>query len=168
MLIRPIAAGDDEGGFTCGVPTLDRYLAKHARGNHDAGIARCYVLVDETAVPARVSSYYTLTTRTVAPTMVASLLPGRLPTYPLSVIYIGMFAVTNTEKRRGLGTTMMRDALERSLMAADQVGATGVFLDSLSDDSTTFYARLGFVPVGEPMSPQPMFLPMATLRQVGP
>ena len=116
-------------------------------------------------MPPRVVGYYTLTTRTVTPTVLAPLLSGRLPQYPLSVIYIGMFAVTNTEKRRGHGTTMMRDALDRSLGAADHVGATGVFLDSLSDDSTAFYASLGFVPVGALMLPQPMFLPMATLRQ---
>jgi hypothetical protein len=40
-----------------------------------------------------------------------------------------------------------------------------VYLDSFDDKSTAFYKALGFNAIGVPTSPQPMFVPMTTIRQ---
>ena len=62
----------------------------------------------------------------------------------------------------------MGDALPRCIEAANTIGATGVFLDSLDDASTDLYRRLGFVEdpreTGAPADgPRPMILPMRVL-----
>jgi GNAT superfamily N-acetyltransferase len=162
--VRPLRQTDVEGGFTCGVPALDSYLAKRAWPNEQAGISRCYVLVTD-AAPQHILGYYTLSTRSVEPELLASALHGRLPRFPLPVLYIGLFAVAQAEQGKGYGRVLMRDALARCAAAAEYVGATGVFLDSLDDKSTAFYSKLGFRPVGQQASPRPMFLPMTTIRQ---
>jgi hypothetical protein len=61
----------------------------------------------------------------------------------------------------------MGDALQRALVAAEQVGSVGVFLDSLNSRSTAFYRTLGFVELLPFVADhQPMFMAMEMLRQV--
>ena len=63
----------------------------------------------------------------------------------------------------------MADALRRCVEAHESIGALGIGLDSLDDDSTRFYTQVGFVAVPpEPSRPtgdtrQPMFRAMRTL-----
>lgn len=167
MLIRSLQEEAGKSGFTCGVSALDRYLATNAWSNERAGISRCYVLVDP-AKPQCVVGYYTLSARALEPELLKAVLKARLPRYPIPVLYVGMFGVSSAAQRRGYGLTMMRDALNRCVAAAEHVGATGVYLDSLDDKSTAFYKTLGFSALGGEALPQPMFLPMSTLRQATP
>lgn len=164
MLIRPLGPSDAGRGFSCGVASLDHYFRRHAHANQSADIARCYVLTTEGA-DAPILGYYTLSTRSVEPTALSSLLAGDLPRFPLPVLYLGRFAVAEAAQGRGRGRLLLGDALRRCLAVADVVGAVGVFLESYDARSTGFYAQLGFAAVGRDVSPLPMFLPMATLRR---
>lgn len=164
MLIRPVEANDGKGGFSCGVPALDQFLAQRAWANEQLGLSRTYVLVDE-APDRLLLGFYTLSSKSIQPDVVAALYPKKLPRYQVPVLLIGMFAVTATRQLQGLGTVLIRDALARCLAASETVGALGVYLDSHDDKSTAFYKALGFTVVGATAQPQPMFLSMATLRQ---
>lgn len=166
MLIRGINDDDGKGGFSCGVPALDHYLASRAWTNELIGISRTYVLVDH-AASTDVMGFYTLSARSIEPSMLTGLYAKRLPKYPVPVLYIGMFGVSVRVQRRGLGVVLMRDALNRCLAASEEIGAMGIYLDSLDAKSTAFYDALGFEAVGAVGEPQPMFLSMATLRQAG-
>lgn len=172
MQIRPIRRTDGEGGFSCGEPALDTFLAKRAWTHEQNNVARVYVLDDETA-PGIVLGFYTLAANTIERERVRASLPASLPKYPFPVFYVGHFAVTLQQQRRGLGRRLMGDALRRCLEGAAHVGAVGVYLDSLDDRSTAFYRRLGFAEIarapGTPAGgPQPMFLPVRDLQAAKP
>lgn len=176
MIIRPIQKADTKGGFCCGRPALDAFLQKRAWAHEESHVSRVYVLVDNDELGgagATVVGFYTLAAKEVARERLRGPLPGSLPKYPLPVFYIGYFAVSEAHQGQGLGRRLMGDALRRCAEGADTIGAVGVFLDSLDDQSTAFYRRLGFVDVPrEPSAagdcPQPMFLSMKDLLAARP
>jgi len=44
--IEPLRCDHDRAGFGCGEPALDEYLARFARQNHESGVARTFVAVN--------------------------------------------------------------------------------------------------------------------------
>lgn len=176
MLIRPIQKSDAEGGFCCGISALDAFFAKRAWSHEQSNVARVYVLQDDNSPsggPGAILGYYTLAANSIERERLRGSLPGSFPKYPLPAFYIGHFAVLASHQGRGLGRSLMADALRRCVEGAQQIGAVGVFLDSLDDKSTAFYRKAGFVdilrdPSAAPDSRQPMFLSMRVLLQAKP
>ncbi len=165
MIIRPLEKHDIKVGFSCGECDLDTYFAKRAWAHECEGIARVYVLED-TASVERIVGFYTLSNKSVDSGVIGAILKKSLPKFPLPVTYIGCFAVSKSRQGKALGLTLMSDALERCLTTSQQVGSTGVFLNSLNARSTSFYKQLGFVAILPlVLDHQPMFLPMESLRR---
>lgn len=165
MIIRRIAKTDGGGGFSCGEPTLDAFLKHHAYRNDQAGIGRAYVML-EAPNATQILGVYTLSASNATPELLKPVLSSGLPTYPLPVSYIGMFAVTTSRQGHGIGSELMRDALLRSAVAAHDVGSTGVFLHSRDEKSTAFYTQLGFASLGNETTNRPMFIPMSVIRSM--
>ena len=163
LQIRPLERRDCKGRFSCGVPALDAYLPNFAWQHEQRGIARVYVL-ERTGGESGVLGFYTLSTRSVRKADIQEAVTHSLPTFDIPVFYIGSFAVSSSAKRQGYGRQLLGDALYRCVQGAEAVGAHGVYLDSLSDESTSFYRSMGFVAIGSAKTPQPMYLPMTTLR----
>lgn len=167
LIIRNLEKGDTKCAFSCGVPTLDEFFSKRAWAQHSKSRAnRVFVLFEEGG--DGVLGFYALSAKEVERSRLDNVVPRSAPPHPLGVFYIGYFAVAEKHQGKGLGRRLMGDALRRCIEAADTIGATGVFLDSLNDASTDLYRRLGFVEVppanGAPADgPQPMILPMRVL-----
>jgi len=77
---------------------------------------------------------------------------------------LGFYPLSAKSVRRAEIEEAVTHALYRCTQGTEAVGAHGAYLDSLSERSTTFYASLGFVAVGDSRTPQPMYLPMSILR----
>jgi GNAT superfamily N-acetyltransferase len=166
VIVRPLQREDAKVAFSCGERELDAYFAKRAWPHVRDGIATAFVLEDP-ASPRVIAGFYTLSSKSVDAAVLASQLPKSAPRFPLPVTYIGCFAVATPYQGRGLGQLLMGDALQRALVAAEQVGSVGVFLDSLNSRSTAFYRTLGFVELLPFVADhQPMFMAMEMLRQV--
>jgi predicted GNAT family N-acyltransferase len=60
---------------------------------------------------------------------------------------IGRLAVDKSRQGRGLGRDLLRDALRRTLAAADQIGIRAVLVDAVDDNVAAFYRRHGFEPM---------------------
>jgi len=83
----------------------------------------------------RVLGYYAISTamaqRIALPN--AKLRRGVPEQVPL--LLIGRLAIDETCRGRGLGTDLLRDALQRCIAAADIVGARGVIAHAIDDDA---------------------------------
>ena len=163
LQIRPLERRDCKGGFSCGVLALDAYLPNFAWQHEQRGIARVYVL-ERTGGEPGVLGFYTLSARSVRKAEIQEAVMHSLPSFDIPVFYVGSFAVSSAAQRRGYGRHLLGDALYRCVQGAEAVGTHGVYLDSLSHESTSFYRSLGFVAIGIAKMPQPMYLPMSTLR----
>jgi GNAT superfamily N-acetyltransferase len=169
LAIRRIEADDTASGFRCGKHALDDYFARHALSNDQAGIGRAYVLgaspEDIAAGLPAVLGFYILSMAVVVSADIASAVSKRLPRYPMPVALIGRLAVDERARGRRLGETLLMDALNRIVGAAEILGCLGVIVDAKDEDAEQFYAKYDFValPVG-PAGTRRLFLSIDVAR----
>lgn len=81
---------------------------------------------------------------------------------PIPVVVLGRLAIGLKHQGRGIGTALLRDALLRSLAAAESIGIRAVLVHSLSEGARRFYLRHGFIE--SPIDPLMFTLPIETIQ----
>ena len=146
--------------FTCGSPTLDRYLKNQARQDSDKRVAAVFALVQPPA--SQVLGYYTLSASTIHADEVPPEFARKLPRYPqLPVTLLGRLAIDQGLKGQGMGQFLLMDALHRSLQAAAGIAAMAVVVDAKDALAADFYQHFGIIPLN--LSISRLFLPMKTI-----
>jgi predicted N-acetyltransferase YhbS len=143
-VIRRIAETDDPSRFSCGSAPLDHYLAVHALANSDRGIGIAYVHVDEVDA---IDGYITLACTSIS----AGAMPAShdLPRFPLPALLVARLAVDTRVQGRGVGSGLLRFALEEALAVKARTGCVAVVVDA-KPEAASFYARFGFESVDRP------------------
>jgi len=151
-LIRKLAANDQVDAFDCGQQDLNGYLKRHAWNSQRANGAQTYVACAGSAI----AGYYTLCVGSVdygdAPERVAK----GLAKHPVPVMILARLAVGNDFKGKGLGTALLKDALLRTLQAADIAGIRAVIVHAKDEEAKQWYLRFGFTP--GPITTMQLFL----------
>ena len=148
----------DVKSFDCGKPELTEWLRRYALQSHRGESARVYVLHRG----GRVVGYHALAAGSVQPEEAPARIKKGLAQHPIPVILIARLAVDTSEKGRGLGATLLKDALFRIVAAADQIGARAALVHAKDDDARKFYEHFGFEP--SPTDPLHLLLLMKDLR----
>lgn len=138
---RPIGEEDDTAEFHSGEPTLDDYLRRRALANHVQGASSCFV----TCCDGRVVGYYALAFASIQHREVAGKARRNMPD-PVPVILLSRLAVDREEQGSGLGKNLLRDAILRSVEAADIVGVRALLVHAVNDTARAFYTRFDFEP----------------------
>lgn len=73
---------------------------------------------------------------------------------PVPVILLSRLAVDRKEQGRGLGKHLLRDAVLRSVEAAEIIGVRALLVHALHEQARAFYARYDF----EPSSTDPLHM----------
>ena len=159
FIIEPLGA-HDRSAFSCGSPSLDRYLREQASQDIKRLMANCFVAV-ETATNA-IAGYYTLSATNVPANELPPEVLKRLPRYPiLPAALVGRLAVDQNFHRKGLGSVLLADAALRVLKG--DMKAFAVIVDAKDENAVTFYRAQGFRPfASRPMS---LFLPLGTAKK---
>jgi GNAT superfamily N-acetyltransferase len=126
-------------GFTCGTASLDDWLKQRARANQVSGASRTYVVVEA----GRVVGYYCLASGALAQNDAPGGLRRNMPD-PIPMAVLGRLAVDQTWQGRGLGSALLRDAVERTQAASAILGIRGLLVHALSDEAKAFYEYHGF------------------------
>jgi len=72
---------------------------------------------------------------------------------PVPVMVLGRLAVDTGWEGRGIGRTMLRDAVLRTLGAAEVAGIGAILVHAISERAKAFYLAAGFTPSDlEPMT----------------
>lgn len=137
---RPIQADDDISGFDSGEPELDEYLRKRAYANHEAGASRCYVTANDEGV---VVGYYALASAVILHSGVPGKVRRNMPD-PIPAILLSRLAVDAKAQDTGLGGRLLRDAILRTLEAADVIGVRVLLVHALHERARSFYEHYGF------------------------
>ena len=128
-------------GFDCGRASLNVWLVRYARQAAAVGSARTYVILD--AQQARVVGYYALTAagleRDSAPVRIVK----GMPQYPIPVVLLARLAVDLSVAGRGLGAWLLRDAMMRTLAAAETIGVRAMLVHAIDQHAAGFYLRHG-------------------------
>lgn len=135
----------DRTSFSCGEPTLDRYLKEQASQHHRDGIATTHVLLADDA-HARIVGFYSLSAAQAVLTDLEESDRRRLPRYPVPVARLARMAVASNERRRGFGALLIANAVERCLRLRDEMGIRLLIVDALNENAEGFYRAYGFTP----------------------
>ena len=83
---------------------------------------------------------------------------------PVPVILLSRLAVDRKEQHKGLGKHLLRDAITRSVQAADIVGVRALLVHALHDSARSFYEHFEFEP--SPTDPLHLLLLMKDARAI--
>jgi GNAT superfamily N-acetyltransferase len=147
-------------GFDCGREELNRFLARFALINQQAGAAQSYVAVSGEMVVG----YYSLVVGEVAYDDAPGRLSKGLARHPVPIMLLTRLAVGSAWQGRGLGSGMLKDAMRRTLQAADIAGIRAFAVHAKDETARSFYEHFGFLP--SPTDPLHLFLLIKDLRRV--
>lgn len=145
--------------FSCGDDALDAYLQRTARQHIDKGISRTFVLI-ESEFPEAILAFMTLTVSEV----VANELPDQfVKKYPnkIPAAKLARLAVSTNMQRQGFGELMLVDAMQKTLLVAQNLGIAGLFVDAKHEQAKQYYSQFGFLSLPDKLDN--LFLPIKTI-----
>lgn len=138
---EPLTAAHDVSGFTCGKPSLDRWLKTHALSNQEKGFTAVMVVHEAN----RVLGYYGLAPTAVLPaTLPRSIRTGQPPD-PVPCLLLGQLAADQNYVGKGIGTGLLRHALQRCVVAAGLIGGRALIVHAVDIEAAHFWKRRGFI-----------------------
>ena len=155
-----LAPGHDIEEFNCGVESLNVWLKRHAAQAAGAGSARTFVVVD--TQQERVVGYQALTAASIAHEQATARAARGMPRHPIPAALLARLAVDVSVQGRGIGAWLLRDAMPRTLSAAESVGIRVLLVHALDADAQGFYKRHGFE--ASPTDPLNLEMLMKDLR----
>lgn len=125
--------------FDSGNSQLDDWLKRRALKNEAEGASRTYVLCEG----ERVVAYYCLANGAVAQAEATGRIRRNMPD-PIPVMVIGRLAVDQQWQGKGIGRALLRDAILRTLQAAEIAGIRAILVHAISEEAKQFYEKYGF------------------------
>jgi predicted N-acetyltransferase YhbS len=147
-------------GFDCGSEELNRFLARFALTNQQAGAAQTYVALSDQAVVV----YDSLTVGEVAYDDAPGRLSKGLARHPVPIMLLARLAVSVGSQGRGLGAGLLKDAMKRTLQAADIAGIRAFVVHAKDEDTRRFYEHFGFAP--SPTDPLHLFVLIKEIKRL--
>lgn len=130
----------DFSDFDSGEPVLDDWIRRRARQNEEDGASRTYVVCSE----KKVMGYYSLAAGAILHEHVLTRIKRNMPN-PIPVMILGRLAVDKRVQGRGIGTGLLKDAVLRTLQAAEIAGIRAMLVHAISDEAKRFYIQRGFM-----------------------
>ncbi len=150
---HPVAGSD------CGREELNRYLLRYALQNQQAGAAQTYVgFADDSVI-----GYHTLAVGQVSREESPERLIKGLARHPVPIMLLPRLAVDRRWQGQGVGRALLRDAMRRTLQAADIAGIRAFAVHAKDEEARTFYRKFDFIP--SPSDPMHLFVLLRAFSQ---
>ena len=128
--------------FDCGQEALNSWLRKHALQNQGAGAAQTYVGL----AGGVVIGYYSLVVGQIEYRDAPERLQKGLARHPVPIMLLARLAVHKDWQKRGVGRALLRDAVQRTLHAAEIAGIRALAVHAKDEQARRYYAQFDFVP----------------------
>ncbi|MCE3239242.1 MAG: family N-acetyltransferase [Gammaproteobacteria bacterium] len=149
--------------FSCGIGALDNYLLTQASQDNKKNVAVTYVLT--LCHSHQVLGYYTLSSLGIMPDELPGDMIKKLPRYPiLPAVLLGRLAIDKNHQGNKIGKFLLIDALKRSFMVSEQIGAIAVIVNAKNKIAADFYKHFGFIEF--PENNLKLFLLMDTIKML--
>ena len=158
LRIEKLRRDHDVEGFDCGQEPLNRFLARYALHNQQAEASQTYVAVAD----AEVVGFYTLVVAEVEFDDAPARLGKGLAKHPIPLMLLARLAIAMTWQGKGLGAGLLKDAMLRTLQAAEIAGIRAMAVHAKDDAAKAFYERFDFIP--SPSDPYHLFLLLKDIR----
>lgn len=146
-------------GFNCGREELNRYLQRYALQNQQAGAAQTYVgLVGEAII-----GYHTLAVGQVSREEAPERIAKGLARHPVPIMLLARLAVDRHWQGQGVGKALLKDAMQRTLRAADIAGIRALAVHAKDDEARRYYEKVDFI--ASPTDPMHLFVLLKDVRK---
>lgn len=154
---EPLTSAHDVAGFSCGKPTLDHWLKTRALSNQERGFTAVLVVHDG----GRVVGYYGLAPTAVVPSTLPRAIRTGQPPDPVPCLLLGQLATDRAWAGRGIGTGLVKHALQRCVAAAALIGGRALMVNAVDEDAARFWQRRSFMPAKD--DPHVLFRPIGDI-----
>ena len=144
--------------FACGREDLDRFLTRYAFGNQQANAAQTYLGLHDVAIVG----FYSLVVGEVAYGDAPERLTKGLARHPVPIMLLARLAVSITWQGKGIGAGLLKDAMRRTIQAADIGGIRAFAVHAKDAPARRFPEHFGFA--ASPTDPLHLFLLLKDLR----
>ena len=158
--VRKLPATDQVDAFDCGQVALGQFLQRYALVNQKANSAQTYVCCQGDVVV----SFYSLAVGSVDPEAAPLRAMKGLARHPVPVMILARLAVDKAHQRKGLGKTLLKDALLRTALAADIAGIRCLLVHAKDDAARQWYESWEFEP--SPTDPYHLFLMLKDFKDM--
>ena len=156
---EPLGVEHQLEGFDCGKPALDDWLLRHARQAQGSGSAKTFVVAEG----ARVAGYFSLTVGQVDTLDAPERIRKGMGQYPVPVLILARLAVSRQDQGRGMGFGLLQDAIQRTMLIAEQAGIRAMLTHPIDEEAAKFYTRFGFI--ASPLREQQLLLLLKDVRR---
>lgn len=137
-----LTSAHDIAEFDCGKPTLNNWLKTRALSNQEKGFTAVLVVHEA----GRVVGYYGLAPTAVVPSALPRAIRTGQPPDPVPCLLLGQLATDIAWTGRGVGTGLVKHAIERCVTAAALVGGRALIVNAVDEEAAAFWQRRGFMP----------------------
>ena len=145
--------------FDCGQESLNQWLRKHALQNQGAGAAQSYVGL----VGGVVIGYYSLAVGQIEYINAPERLRKGLARHPVPIMLLARLAVDKSWQKKGVGRALLRDAVLRTLQAAEIAGIRALAVHAKDDAARRYYEQFDFE--ASPADPLHLLVLLKDLRK---
>ncbi len=135
---------------------LDRYIREQASQDIRRRVSACFMALNS---HRQLLAYYTLASASVLLDQLPSTIQKKLPRYAaVPAVRMGRLAVDKSHRQKGLGSTLLADALTRACRS--EITAFALIVDAKDHEAIQFYRHHGFMSLSH--QGQNLFLPLAS------
>ena len=127
--------------FDCDSVQLNRFLIKYAWQNQQAGASQTYVGLAGDAI----IGYHSLAASQVSYEHAPPRITKGLARHPIPIMLLARLAVDKTWQGQGVGKSLLKDAVRRTLQAADIAGIRALAVHAKDENARRFYERFDFI-----------------------
>ena len=118
-----------------------------------------------TADDVQVAGFHALAAGNVAPgDATTRLMKGQPGARPIPIILLARLAVDVRHQGRGVGQSLLQDAMVKAMTAAESIGARALTAHAIDDNARRWYRTFGFEP--SPTDSHHLILLMKDLRKL--
>ena len=146
--------------FDCGHQDLNRFLQHYAFINQRSGASTTYVgLADHSVI-----GYYSLAVGSVEHAKAPQRVTQGLAHHAIPIMLLARLAVDAAWQRQGVGAALLKDAMLRTIHAAEIVGIRAFVVHAKDTAAKGFYKHFDFM--SSPSDPFHLFLLLKNVRQL--
>jgi len=146
-------------GFDCGQEPLNQFLQRFALTNQQANASQTYVGLSDTTIVG----YYTLVVGEVSFDDASERLRKGLARHPVPLMVLARLATDRSWQGKGIGAGLLKDAIKRTLNAADIAGIRALVVHAKDDTARSFYQHFDFT--SSPTDPLHLYALIKDLRR---
>lgn len=156
----PLTNSHSLDDFDCGNSDLNNWLKRYAILNQQANSAKTFVVCNE----IRVIGFYALSVGSIEHGIASKRIKAGLAGHPIPVMILARLAVDLKFQGYRIGRNLLKDAICRTIKAADIAGIRAIFVHAKDEKVCKFYKRFDFEP--SPVDPMKLMLLTKDARKI--